>query len=74
MAEAVLQKLNLICDELRIIRIKQHQLTQNIKRNYDKMMSGFKAIEKAFLMNCAKQMEFSESMEDVAELTGILRV
>jgi hypothetical protein len=32
---------------------------------YEKMMSGFECIQKAFMMNCEKQQEFNQSLEDL---------
>ena len=39
-------------------------LKQNHTR-YEKMMSGFECIQKAFMMNCEKQQEFFQSLEDL---------
>ena len=32
---------------------------------YEKMMGGFECIQKAFMMNCDKQQEFNQTLEDL---------
>ncbi len=70
----ILTKLVSMEETLRILRVEQHDIRRHMKRNYEKMMDGFKCIEKSFKLNCSKQIEFNELMEDMTELTGILKV
>ena len=49
-------------DKLRIIH-------RTLKRNNEKMMEGFRCIEKAFKINCSAQMTMSEALD---EATGTI--
>ena len=57
-------------EKLSKIEDKMTELSDKIEKNYQKMMEGFKCIR----MSAEKQMEFNETLEDVAEYTGTLDV
>ncbi len=50
-------------------RLWQKQLLMELSKNYEKMMDGFRAIERAFKLNCSAQMQFSD---ELAEHAGVL--
>ena len=56
-------------DKLRIIHSKLDELARMLKRNNEKMMEGFRCIEKAFKINCSAQMTMSEALD---EATGTI--
>ena len=58
-------------DKLRIIHSKLDELARTLKRNNEKMMEGFRCIEKAFKINCGAQMAMSEQID---EMTGSMSV
>ena len=66
-ASKLFEKLSKIDDKLT-------ELSGKIEKNFQKMMEGFKCIQKAFRLSVEKQMEFNETLEDVAEYTGVLDV
>ena len=61
-------------EKLSKIEDKMTELSGKIEKNFQKMMEGFECIQKAFRMSVEKQMEFNETLEDVAEYTGTLDV
>ena len=56
-------------DKLRIIHSKLDELARTQKRNHEKIMEGFRCIEKAFKINCSAQMTMSEALD---EATGTI--
>ena len=56
-------------DKLGIIHSKLDELARTLKRNNEKMMDGFRCIEKAFKINCSAQMTMSEALD---EATGTI--
>ena len=56
-------------DKLRIIHSKLDELARTQKRNQEKIMEGFRCIEKAFKLNCSAQMTMSEALD---EATGTI--
>ena len=56
-------------DKLRIIHSKLDELARTHKRNHEKIMEGFRCIEKAFKINCSAQMTMSEALD---EATGTI--
>ena len=56
-------------DKLRIIHSKLDDLARTQKRNQEKIMEGFRCIEKAFKINCSAQMTMSEALD---EATGTI--
>ena len=51
-------------ESLRLLLSSQFQIRKNQERNFKKMMEGFAAIERAFKLNCNKQLEMNEILED----------
>ena len=41
-----------------------------MKRNQEKLMEGFHAIERAFKLNCNKQIEMTETLQDFSSDMG----
>ena len=63
--------------KLHIMHANVCDLKTMVRRYHNKMMEGFKAIEKSFKLNCKAQMQMSEQIEDfTGELTheNVLRV
>ena len=56
-------------DKLRILTHKVIEIRTMQKRNHEKIMEGFRCIEKAFKINCSAQMTMSESLD---EATGTI--
>ena len=56
-------------DRLRIVHSKLDEVLRLQKRNIDKIMEGFRCIEKAFKINCKAQMTMSEQLD---EATGMI--
>ena len=54
---------------LRIVHSKLEEVLRLQKRNIDKIMEGFRCIEKAFKINCKAQMTMSEQLD---EATGMI--
>ena len=44
-------------ESMRLVLSAQFQIRKNQERNFKKIMEGFKAIERAFKLNCNKQIE-----------------
>ena len=51
-------------DKLRILTHKVTEIRTMQKRNHEKIMGGFKCIEKAFKINCSAQMTMSEQLDE----------
>lgn len=51
-------------ESLRLVLSSQFQIRKNQERYFEKMMQGFAAIERAFKLNCNKQLEMNEILED----------
>ena len=66
--QRILEKLENIEHQIRCAREQQTKLTHQVIRNYEKMMDGFVAIERAFKMNCWKQVEMNEIVEGLEGL------
>ena len=56
-------------DKLRILTHKVIEIRTMQKRNHEKIMEGFRCIEKAFKINCSAQMTMSEQLD---EATGTI--
>ena len=57
-------------ENVRIMMSRQFQTNANMKRNFEKIMDGFRAIERAFKMNCNKQIEMTETLQDFSSDMG----
>ena len=58
-------------ESMRLVLSAQFQIRKNQERNFKKIMEGFKAIERAFKLNCNKQIEMNEMLDDYsANLPG----
>ena len=57
-------------DDMRLLLNGLFQIRKLQKRHYEKMMEGFRAIEKAFKLNCSKQFEMNEILEDYSSSVG----
>ena len=58
-------------ESMRLVLSAQFQIRKNQERNFKKIMEGFKAIERAFKLNCNKQIEMNEMLDDYsANLAG----
>ena len=64
-----LKRVAVIEEKIRILTIKVDQIHQMQKRNQQKIMEGFRCIEKAFKINCSAQMTMSEQLD---EATGLM--
>ena len=53
-------------DKLRILTRKVEEIRTMQKRYHDKIMEGFKCIERSFKLNCAAQMTMSEQLDEAA--------
>ena len=51
-------------DKLRVLTHKVTEIRTMQKRNHEKIMGGFKCIEKAFKINCSAQMTMSEQLDE----------
>ena len=51
-------------EDMRLVLSSQFQIRKNQERNFKKIMEGFKAIERAFKLNCNKQIEMNEMLDD----------
>ena len=51
-------------DKLRVLTHKVTEIRTMQKRYHEKMMEGFKCIEKAFKINCSAQMTMSEQLDE----------
>ena len=67
--DSVLNQVAQFEDKLRIIHSKLDELARTQKRNQEKIMEGFRCIEKAFKLNCSAQMSMSEALD---EATGTI--
>ena len=67
--DSVLNQVAQFEDKLRIIHSKLDELARTQKRNQEKIMEGFRCIEKAFKLNCSAQMTMSEALD---EATGTI--
>ena len=56
-------------DKIRILTHTVREIRTMQKRNHDKIMDGFRCIEKAFKINCKAQMTMSEQLD---EATGMI--
>jgi len=56
-------------DKLRILTHKVTEIRTMQKRNHEKIMEGFRCIERAFKLNCSAQMTMSEALD---EATGTI--
>jgi len=56
-------------DTLRLLDHKITEIRTLQKRNHEKVMEGFRCIEKAFKLNCRAQMTMSEQLD---EATGMI--
>ena len=56
-------------DTLRLLDHKVTEIRTLQKRNHEKVMEGFRCIEKAFQLNCKAQMTMSEQLD---EATGMI--
>ena len=64
-----LKRVAVIEEKIRILTIKVDQIHLMQKRNQQKIMEGFRCIEKAFKINCSAQMTMSEQLD---EATGLM--
>ena len=55
-------------EKMRIILSNQFQMRKSQERRFQKIMDGFRAIERAFLMNCSKQIEMNEILDDYSSV------
>ena len=51
-------------ESMRLLLSSQFQIRKNLERHFKKMMEGFCAIERAFKLNCNKQIEMNEILDD----------
>ena len=51
-------------ESMRLVLSSQFQIRKNLERHFKKMMEGFRAIERAFKLNCNKQIEMNEILDD----------
>ena len=58
------ERLIKIEESVRLLVNGQFQLRKNYERYFKKMMEGFRAIERAFRMNCVAQIDMSEILDD----------
>ena len=64
-----IKRITLFEEKLRVLTQKVTEIRTMQKRNNEKIMEGFKCIEKAFKLNCSAQMTMSEQLD---EATGTL--
>ena len=57
-------------ENLRILMSRSFQTNMMMKRNHEKIMQGFHAIERAFKLNCNKQIEMTETLQDFSSDMG----
>ena len=55
-------------EKIRIILSNQFQIRKSHERRFEKIMEGFRAIERAFKMNCSKQIEMNEILDDYSSV------
>ena len=55
-------------ESMRLVLSGQFQIRKTQERQFRKLMEGFKAIERAFKINCNKQLEFNEMLEDFSSI------
>ena len=67
--DSVLNQVAQFEDKLRIIHSKLDELARTQKRNQEKIMEGFRCIEKAFKLNCSAQMTMCDALD---EATGTI--
>ena len=65
----ILKRITSFEDTLRILEHKVTEIRTLQKRNHEKVMEGFRCIEKAFKLNCSAQMTMSEQLD---EATGLI--
>ena len=56
-------------EKLRLMQHKLNEVRTMQKRNHEKIMEGFRCIERAFKLNCSAQMTMSEALD---EATGTI--
>lgn len=55
-------------ESMRLVLSGMFQIRKTQERQFHKLMEGFKAIERAFKLNCNKQLEFNEMLEDFSSI------
>ena len=63
-------RMHAVEENIRIMMSRQFQTNMNMKRNQEKLMEGFHAIERAFKLNCNKQIEMTETLQDFSSDMG----
>ena len=62
------QRIAKLEESMRLVLSGQFQIRKTQQRQFQKLMEGFKAIERAFKLNCNKQLEFNEMLEDFSSV------
>jgi len=65
------QRFNLLEQHVTVLNRKVDEIQTIARRNQEKVMEGFRCIEKAFKVNCGAQMAMSEQID---EMTGSMCV
>ena len=63
-------RLHALEENVRILMSRQFQTNMMMKRNQAKIMEGFRCIERAFKLNCNKQIEMNETLADFSSDMG----
>ena len=63
-------RLHALEENVRIMMSRQFQCNMMMKRNQAKLMEGFRCIERAFKLNCNKQIEMNETLADFSSDMG----
>ena len=59
-----LTRVTVIEDKIRILTVKVDEIRIMQMRNFEKIMEGFRCIERAFQLNCSAQMTMSEQIDE----------
>ena len=62
------QRIAKLEESMRLVLSGLFQIRKTQQRQFTKLMEGFKAIERAFKLNCNKQLEFNEMLEDFSSV------
>ena len=57
---------------LRIIYSRVNTTQRSVNKNFEKIMEGFRAIQKCWYLSAEKQMEIGEAVDNFKELAGQL--
>ena len=63
-------RLHALEENVRLMMSRQFQCNAMMKRNQAKIMEGFQCIERAFKLNCNKQIEMNETLQDFSSDMG----